>query len=456
MKLVLIAIFTINFCLLPFIGSAQKKYTLEFEAAPIVSNRVFIESSSSSNSYVSQYRAQSKIFPGFYLQFGANFRVNKPTRFFVGARALNQQVMVSHLDIYNIYVDPGGNLVVDGFARSVKTDMIYLLFPLSVKQNLISKPDFRLVGEIGISPGFLIGSFSDYIQQGERPALSSELALSFEKKLKNGNLFGVKFPALSYSLLPNSSVSKGANQHNYSLGFGIKFGFGNFIPITEAQEKPKNFSFEGEIATVFSDSRILFDEKLFQNYNPNSSDYLDAKSEFEDYTNAERKPLLGGYLQFGINFRENKRTRFFTGLRIFEQRVMATATHVVDITTDTSGMIFTTTEYGFEPIHMMYLSTSLSVKQTIVSKPTFRFVTELGIVPGILIYDSTKPQYSKGEFTAMPAEISLSFEKKLKSGNWIGIKIPSFNYSLFSNTNRNVVRQFNYSIGVGVKLTLPQ
>lgn len=223
MKLSLHAL-SIFFCclIIPLAGSSQKQHSFEFEIAPIFSNRIMTGSENSSEWQLDQYKSQSEILPGFYLQFGANFRNQERTRFYTGLRLLNQQVMASYYSVYNQYQDPNGNWILDGFPRSERTDMVYLSTPLSLKHSLINEDGFRLVSEIGLSPGILIGAFSTHQGADRRIGLSTELALSFEWILKNGTMLGFKFPALTCSMLSNNTIYEEIKQYNYSVGLGVK------------------------------------------------------------------------------------------------------------------------------------------------------------------------------------------------------------------------------------------
>jgi hypothetical protein len=232
MKLALPIFFVLTFFGQPFISNAQKKCTFEFEVAPVLSNRVLRLVPNSSNSHLNNFKAQSKFLPGFHFQLGVNFFENKRTRVFIGLRGLMQRTQVSHFHPYAIHIDPNGNVIVSGTYSSKKTNMTYLLFPVSIKQNLISKPDFRMVGEIGIASGFLVSDIPEYSGLSNRVAVFSDLALSFEWKLINGNTFGMKFPMFSYSLLPNCIISNSINQYNYSLGLGVQLGLGKSEPTT--------------------------------------------------------------------------------------------------------------------------------------------------------------------------------------------------------------------------------
>lgn len=446
--------------MIPLAGSAQKQHSFEFELAPIFSNRMMTGSENSSQWHLDGYKSQSEILPGFYLQFGVNFRDQKLMRFYTGLRLLNQQVMVSFFGVYNSYQDPWGNWILDGNPKSEWADMLYLSVPMALKQSLINHDSFRLVSEIGMAPGLLISAFSAYLEDERHTALSAEFGLSFEWKLKNGYMLGFKFPALSYSILSNNRIYDDIKQYNYSLGFGLKFGFGNSVADpnekSNLEKSTKNFSFETEIGTALSNNRTFFNEEFYQDYNPNSYDYIWSQYEFAEFSKVQSTYAPGFYLQAGLNLRENKKMRFYAGIRLFEQGVMATAKTQELLFNPSTSNYEMTTVYGFEKIRMRYLSIPLSIKQTIVQKPNFRFGVDLGVAPGILLHDTSSPQYSQGNFTALPAEASFFFDKKLKNGNWIGVKFPAFSYSLFPNTLRNNILQYNYSIGLGVKLTLPQ
>lgn len=226
MKLVLPILLAFNFCAMPFTSSAQLNSSLEIEIAPTFTNRLMTAGSAESSEWqIGEYQAQSKILPGFYAQIGVNFREDKSTRFFVGAKAVYQQITISYYDVYAMYSDPNGNWNVDGFCRSRQSSMTFLLFPISIKQNMISKSRFRLVTELGIAPGFVFGDLSPYGGSSRRAAVFADFSLGFEWKLKNGNCIGFKFPAFSYSLLSNNTIHGDIRQHNYSLGLGLKFGF---------------------------------------------------------------------------------------------------------------------------------------------------------------------------------------------------------------------------------------
>jgi hypothetical protein len=200
-------------CLIPLFGNAQSNHSFEFELAPILSDRIFRVEDDYDEWELNIYKSKSEILPGFYLQFGANFREDKRTRLYAGLRALNQQVMVSYYDIYS------------SFPRSERTDLLYFSLQLGVKQSLIATDNFRLVSEIGIAPGILIDAFPNFSKDLKFTTLSAECAFSFEWNLNSGNRIGFKLPTLSYSLLPNNEIYGDINQHNYSMGLGLKYLF---------------------------------------------------------------------------------------------------------------------------------------------------------------------------------------------------------------------------------------
>src|SRR5687768_16888901 len=74
----------------------------------------------------------------------------------------------------------------------------------------------------------------------------------------------------------------------------------------------KNHSWEVE-GTVLASNRHL---SMSIEYPSGGSSYWMDKAEFSS------RILPGGYIQFGINFREGSRTRIFTGLRLMNQQVM--------------------------------------------------------------------------------------------------------------------------------------
>lgn len=411
------------------------------------------------------YSDQSKILPGFYVQLGANFREDKRTIFYAGLRVMDQKVMTSYTSIYNVTVNPNGELDPDGFVVSNKTHMPYLSFPLLLKKNIITRPNFKFVFATGLAPGLLLSGLSTYSNHfGPFLSLNYEGGFVFEKKLNNGQSLGLKFPMFSYSIL-KSHYSYSENgyiikQYNYSLGLGFMITLGDKIPISERPEKktktkpekktgekPKNFSFEFEFTPVLSKQKLVLDSS------ENSGNYWDAKT--PHYFSYNRSATPGFYFQAGINFRENKYLRYYFGLRVFDQ-----FTKVTTLPTSELGLSpeLETIHYflsDFESVHMIYLGAPILIKQSFSKKDKFRIALELGAIPSILFYDTSLKSYGKGKFLAIPIEATISVAKKLKSGSWFGIK-PTFNYSLTPNTTRNHILQYNYSFGLGFSLRLPQ
>lgn len=225
MKLAPHSLTLIFFCFASHFVNAQLNRSLEFEIAPIFSDRIFTGADASDNWELNIYEAHSEIIPGFYVQFGANFREDKRTRLYTGLRAINQQVMVSYYNIYSSNQDPNGNWSSVGIPRSQRSDLLYLSLQLGVKQSLIANDNFRMVGEIGIAPGILVAAFSEISGNIKRTSLSAECGFSFEWTLKSGNKLGFKLPSISYSVLPNTLIHGGIKQHNYSVGLGLKYVF---------------------------------------------------------------------------------------------------------------------------------------------------------------------------------------------------------------------------------------
>jgi hypothetical protein len=443
-----------------FSADSQKNYSFEFEAAPLFTNRAF---RGPYPSYVSieTLKSKSRFTSGFYLQFGINFRESKGTRFFAGIQLLRQNMSIGKITGYlffpsDLHVTAEGDLVGYMVPGSDYSQTTSLTLPLLMKQTWLTKQNFRLISETGIAPVFLLAANPDeHNLLKQRIYLSTEFALSLEWTSKKGNTLGVKFPALSYNIVPITLI-RTLRQHNYNLSMGIKFGFGQSK--TSQEEIPKkqntNISFETEITSIFSNA-ILSMSKSLPSDHPDYDFYF---NQFQEFQKAPSQFLPGAYLQFGFNFRETKRTRFFCGLRFTSQDITTTFVHPRYYSTFDTTLGYETfhmdyTEYLLKPLHMTYIAVPLFIKQSIVSKPNFRFGYEIGATPGIQIYEDNEPWTTKENYykRSIQTELSLSFEKKLKNGNWIGVKLPSFNYSLLTNVTRNLIDQRHYSIGMGVR-----
>lgn len=457
-RILRIALVTLYFTI-SFNAESQKHYSFEFEVAPLLSNRFFTQQTSGyAYGQIDKHRSQSKFMPGFHFQAGINLREDKRTRFFAGIKLLNQNVLLGQYSFYNTYVDGNGELVLDGSASSTPTDMIYLTFPLMIKQTWISKSDFRMVSEIGVAPGFFLHKYPSFGPHDVTRSLFGEFALSYEWKLEKGNMIGIKFPAFTYSFLPNKVMYKNIKQYNYSVSLGLKFGIAKSIAQDKSVRKKQytNISFETEITALFSDIILSFGKSLPSN----SADYDYYLNQFEEFRQAPSQFLPGASFQFGFNFRDTKRTRLFCGTRFTIQNITSpyVANHYYGAF-DSSGYFVILgvdyTEYLLRPMRMTYLSIPVFLKQSIVSKANFRFGCELGATPGIQFYEDNFPWASKKNHVngSIQAELSLSFEKKLKNGDWIGVKLPSFNYSLLTNITRYEISQRNYSIGMGIRYT---
>jgi hypothetical protein len=211
-------------------GYSQKNRSWELEGSVIVSNRIISVSgvdNFGTNSYNKEKaNAHSKILPGGYLQAGINFRHDKRLRLFTGLRLMNQQViLLSTSQSPNASSDISPSSLSVG---SLRTDMVYVNIPVSLKYDLVQKPNFRLTTELGLLPGMLVLKSASKKMDGSFLNLSSEISLVFEKKLKKGNSIAFRFPCFNYALTPNFTVGqlgKRMSQNNYSLGLGIKFVF---------------------------------------------------------------------------------------------------------------------------------------------------------------------------------------------------------------------------------------
>jgi hypothetical protein len=162
---------------------------------------------------------------GFYMQIGVNFRTDKKTRLFAGLRGFDQHVIMTYNYSGNSYYDQYGQLQFESFAIHSRVHLIYLLFPFTIKQRLIFKPDYRIDTELGLVPGYLMKQYPGNIESKNRVAIMLEFGINFEKKLKNGNWLGIKFPMLSYSLMPTNIIRDDLKQYNYSIGIGFKLRF---------------------------------------------------------------------------------------------------------------------------------------------------------------------------------------------------------------------------------------
>lgn len=202
-----------------------------------------------------------------------------------------------------------------------------------------------------------------------------------------------------------------------------------------------NHSFEFEVAPILS-NRIITGST-------NSSQY-----QIDKYK-SQSKIISGFYLQFGANFREQKRTRLYTGLRLLNQQVMVSYFSIYNQIQDPDGNWSLSGLPLSERTDMLYLSIPLALKHSLINMDSFRMVGELGLAPGVFI--GAFPTQRDAKRISLSTEFALSFEWKLESGNTIGFKFPSINYSVLPNTiTHGDIKQNNYSLGLGLKFGLAQ
>jgi hypothetical protein len=141
------------FCF-PFYSISQKNHAWELEGGVLASNRILSPINLSPDDYYFKIAAaRSEILPGGYFQTGINLRADKRLRPFIGVRVMNQQVQL--IETSESPNAPGDSSPSSTYFGTFKADMVYLYFPVTVKYDLVQKPNFRLTTELGFLPGIL-------------------------------------------------------------------------------------------------------------------------------------------------------------------------------------------------------------------------------------------------------------------------------------------------------------
>lgn len=170
--------------------------------------------------------------PGFYLGTAANMRTDKQFGWSVGFSFMNQQVDQLIYTIYNVTIDPNGQLNPDGNFGYEQQDMVYFSPLISGRYSFLQKGSLTGGIEAGGSPSVLLfAGDNNKIVTPDKVYTSLNIFASFclERKLSNGCSIGLKLPYLLYALNPRQTLNASSaawgkiNLYSYSIGIGCFF-----------------------------------------------------------------------------------------------------------------------------------------------------------------------------------------------------------------------------------------